>query len=737
MKKLISLITTLALLLCCVPAGGLAAGKTFTLMVYMCGTDLESDAGMATADLYEMVRSGVKERGNLNVVVQTGGTRRWQTAGLTNRKVERWLLSENGIRLMDSVGSANMGSADTLYNFVDFALDQCPADRYGLILWDHGAGASGGVCNDEISGDCLYMSEIYQALEKASKHDRYKKFSFIGFDACLMGTYEMACTIEPFADYMLGSEELEPGTGWAYASWLPLLARDSGIDMETLGQKITDSFVTETLRQDPSEYATLAMLDLRQMPALRRAVEAMGESLTGEIKNGNFTGISRVRQNVRSFGETFDYASDMIDMTVFADAYSQYDKSSAKAIKAALKKVVVANRYSPNMSNVSGMSVLVPYATKRESSTYMPHYDPQSASPLYTGFVSTMLDQMNSHSFGFTSASVQQQSIQQAQVDWFSQYCGDSQSYYDSSDSWLSSSYDSSDDFSLDGFLNALFGVGGDCNSYFDESGSASLWGDYDDEADMSFIDNEQVTGSIFEGLWSTEPAPQQSTVTVQTESGAVSLDNPFANVGGEYAYTVTLSQEEMQYLAKAEANLMMDISDADGDFYVELGYVDDVLVDWDQGKIYGLFDGTWPYLDGQMVCMYNQVSNDKYIRALIPAKVNDVEQYLLVVFDESHPKGYVIGYNEGYTASGSPARGYNKLVEGDIVTPQYELIYWDADGEQQSEPFDGDPIEAGEDGYIAFGYQSVEEDVDYAYGFCLNDIFGDYQFTDFVTLSF
>ena len=736
MKKLVALTLALSLLLACVPAGGLAAGKTFTLMVYMCGTDLESDGGMASADLYEMVQSGVKADGNLTVLVQTGGTKDWQTSGLSNRKVERWLLSEQGIQLVDSVGSADMGDANTLYDFLQFGLDNCAADRYGLILWDHGAGASGGVCNDEMSEDCLYMSEIYDSLNKASKHDNFSKFAFIGFDACLMATYEMACTLEPFADYMIGSEELEPGTGWSYTGWLPTLASDPGVDIEKLGKLLVDSFVTDTLKNDPSEYATLAMLDLNNMPALRQAVEDMGAALGGQITAGNLTGISRVRQNVRSFGEAFDYASDMIDMTVFADAYSQYDKASAKAIKAALKDVVVCNRYSSNLSNVSGMSVLVPYATKRYASTYMPYYDQQGISPQYTAFVSAMLEQMSGNSFSFSSASVQQESMQQAQVDWFSQYCGDSQSYYDCSDEWLSSCDEGSDSFSLDGFLNALFGSGGDCGSSFEESGSTSLWGDMDDEADTSFIANNQVTGSVFEGLWSTEPAPA-ATVEVQTDNGTVALDNPFAGNDSEYAYTVTLSQEEMQYLAKAEANLMMDVSDDDGDFYVELGYVSDVLIDWDQGKIYGLFDGTWPCLDNQMVCMYNQVSNDKYIRALIPAKINDVEQYLLVVFDESNPKGYVVGYNAGYTDAGTPARGYTKLEQGDVVVPQYDLLYWDAEGEQQTEPFEGDPIEAGEDGYIAFSYQPVEAGADYAYGFCLDDIFGDYQFTDFVTFSY
>ena len=70
-------------------------------------------------------------------------------------------------------------------------------------------------------------------------------------------------------------------------------------------------------------------------------------------------------------------------------------------------------------------------------------------------------------------------------------------------------------------------------------------------------------------------------------------------------------------------------------------------------------------------------------------------------------------------------------------MIPQYELIYWDENDEQMSEPFEGDPITVGANGAIDFGYDDVETEADYVYGFCLNDVFGGYQFTDFITLSF
>ena len=181
----------------------------------------------------------------------------------------------------------------------------------------------------------------------------------------------------------------------------------------------------------------------------------------------------------------------------------------------------------------------------------------------------------------------------------------------------------------------------------------------------------------------------------------------------------------------------MLDVSDPDFECYVELGYVQDVITDWNNGKIYGLFDGTWATLDGQMVCMYDQIANENYIRSLIPVTVNGRDTYLLVIFDESTPGGRVAGYTDGYTEAGLPARQVWDLKKGDVVIPQYSLIYWDDDDEQQEEPFEGDPITVGQDGGIPFAIDAVETDADYVYGFCLTDIYGDSVFTDFTLISF
>ena len=743
MKRMLALLLTVTVLMALAPATSLAADTTFTLMVYMCGTDLESDGGLATADLNEMIASKIPAHGNLIVYVQTGGTRTWSNSVMTNKIGERWTLDKDGLTQVDSLGKVDMGKGETFQQFLQYGFENFAADRYGLILWDHGAGATDGVCYDEISGDSLNMAEIYSALNNAAREPAFHKFSFVGFDACLMANYEMAVHLEPYADYMIASEETEPGDGWNYKSWLPLLVKNSDADIATVGAKIVDSFV-QSVDSSYGDFGTLSVADLSKLDALRAAVETMGESLKGEIDGGNFSSISRLRQNVRSFGETSDAASDMIDLGVFASLYERYSSTGAAALRAALDDVVVYSKHTSNLTDITGLAVLVPYSTRDTASTYLAAYDTQNLMPNYTAFVKSMLDNMGAGSYSFSQTSVTQQSVQDATVDWFSQYSTDTQSYYDAYQGlWSGMTSDTStqepsgstgdtgtSEFSLDNFLNTLFG---DSTETFNASATDvyDLWGD------TSSTSGSTVNSATFGDLWGTQTDTQPATVDITSGDQTYTVDNPFANAQGDSAYSVTLSEEDMQYLASADACLMMDISEEDFPCYLDLGYTQDVIVDWNQGKLYGLFDGTWPTLDGQMVCIYDQVANESFIRSLIPVLLNGNETYLLVVFDETNPGGIVVGETEGYTESGQPARGYEKLKEGDIVIPQYDLLYWDENDELCTEPYEGDPITVGADGYIAFGYDDVLPDFDYAYGFCLNDVFGDYQYTDFITLSY
>ena len=107
-----------------------------TIMLYMCGTDLESRSRMATSDLQEMVSANISD--NVNLIVYTGGCSKWNNNIVSSRTNQIYQVKEGGlISLNDNVGALPMTDPSTLSSFIRFCAKNFPADRNELILWDH------------------------------------------------------------------------------------------------------------------------------------------------------------------------------------------------------------------------------------------------------------------------------------------------------------------------------------------------------------------------------------------------------------------------------------------------------------------------------------------------------------------------------------------------------------------------------------------------------------------------
>ena len=175
-----------------------ARQDTFTLLVYMCGADLESDAAHASGDLRELIEeAGLPAGGGVRVLVETGGSQSWALAGVSGEGNQRHLVTQDGLETVESgLGRRNMGAAETLADFIRYGISHYPADRYGLVLWDHGSGPLLGVCFDPLfDGDSLTLSELSQALSDGLPAG--ERFDLVALDACLMGAVETAAALAP------------------------------------------------------------------------------------------------------------------------------------------------------------------------------------------------------------------------------------------------------------------------------------------------------------------------------------------------------------------------------------------------------------------------------------------------------------------------------------------------------------------------------------------------------------
>ena len=324
-----------------------------TILLYLCGTDLESRSKMATADLQEMLGADISDK--VNLIVYTGGCRQWQNNVLSSRTNQIWQVKDDGlVCLDDDAGSVAMVKPDTLSDFIRYGAKKFPANRMALIFWDHGGGSVSGYGYDEkfASSGSMDLAEIDQALT-----DGGVKFDFVGFDACLMATAETALMLADHADYLIASEETEPGIGWYYTDWLTKLSRNTSMPTVELGREIIDDFVDTCARQCRGQATTLSIVDLAEAEAtIPEALSAFSQDTCDLIRQKEYAKVSNARSGSREFG-----ASSRIDQVDLAHLARNMGTAEGKALAEAIKGAVKYNRTSSNMTNAYGLSIYFPF----------------------------------------------------------------------------------------------------------------------------------------------------------------------------------------------------------------------------------------------------------------------------------------------------------------------------------------------------------------------------------------
>lgn len=228
-----------------------AGNADYTVMVYMIGSNLESgdfydnfgyyagDGGYATMDLNQMAEADIGD--NVNVILQTGGTDYWDNDyGMEENKVQRFELKDHTYQEVDDLGDFCMCHEDVLEDFLIWGRDNYPADKYIMIFWDHGCGyttASFGYDTNADEDDTMQIDAISLAMKNSGIH-----FDLTVFNACLMGSVELAHALSPYSDYMIASEESIYTFGYYYTDWMTELSANPDISVIDLSKLIIDDF---------------------------------------------------------------------------------------------------------------------------------------------------------------------------------------------------------------------------------------------------------------------------------------------------------------------------------------------------------------------------------------------------------------------------------------------------------------------------------------------------------------
>jgi len=335
-------------------------------------------------------------------------------------------VTEDGLELVDdSLGMQNMADSATLTDFIQYCSSNYAADHYGLVLWDHGGGVVGGYGYDEnFGGDSMSLTEMSRALGDASVH-----LDMLGFDACLMANFETCLMAAPYADYLIASEEPEPGCGWYYTDWIGKLSENCGIPPKRYGRQIIDDYITESGWDSPSMYSTLGMFDLQQVTQkLLPALSQFSDDAVQQLSAGEYRRISQSRSNTRAVYQSELDHIDLLD-------YAQHSQSeTADQLEQAVSDCVVYYRETENGSGDNGLSILFPYYDLSALDMLEEMYQTLGYDDAYPAFLEQFANVMAGGQIsvsGFSNTQNHAAASEYSGFQWFDADAGYDESYYE------------------------------------------------------------------------------------------------------------------------------------------------------------------------------------------------------------------------------------------------------------------------------------------------------------------
>lgn len=355
----ILLITFSLLSLFACGGGGGGGGPTpvtsnkWTILVYMDG---DNDLDLYTSgDLAEMMKVGSSS--SATVIVQYDGYQ---------KPAKRMKVERGSLTTLQELGEVNMTSTDTIADFVRYGVTTYPADRYMLVMWDHGNGwKSGGMPLPKTTGSLLSDWDSNGVRSSESPNGTVaqgirdglagtgRKLDILGVDACIMATLEAAYEFRDLADFMVASQELVSVQGWDYKALLETVTSTPEISGEALAKEIVRQY---------GVYMSGYGLTNQTLSALRlSSVKAVAEAI-GQLSSVRLAALQDQAQSVaavasmtsaRTGKQEFDLYGDYVDLVDFAQAL----EGVASPVASAVRSMVVANYHGTASPMANGLSI--------------------------------------------------------------------------------------------------------------------------------------------------------------------------------------------------------------------------------------------------------------------------------------------------------------------------------------------------------------------------------------------
>ena len=268
-----------------------------------------------------------------------------------------WYIDENhSTVLLQEMGEINMGLSKTLYDFLDYAKTNYPAERYIVSFYDHGS-AWEGVCWDVTDNrDNLTMDEMQNALTDAGGVD------LVLFSApCLMGALESVYELRECTDVYIGSENFSGYCWWhnTMEEICTALYNNPQITNYRLGEIIIESIWAnkEIWSRWPGSL-TMSAIRTDQIIPLKEAVEAVSQEYLS-----NTDAFRAYMDSV--YDDIFTFAYDYSDVYDFAEKLLTIEvdegrRTMLENVKQCLQNTIIAECHGTSFSNVHGLTIYCP-----------------------------------------------------------------------------------------------------------------------------------------------------------------------------------------------------------------------------------------------------------------------------------------------------------------------------------------------------------------------------------------
>lgn len=385
-KKLLLIILVLIVIIEVCVISLMNSDDSRVVMIYMVGSNLESQSGLATRDLYDLDYNKLSKN-NTKVILIAGGTTSWKNNYIDVNETSIYSLEESGFEKINARTKNNMGSAENLSYFLNYVYDNYKASKYNFIFWNHGGGVDGSEY-DDFTNDHLMLIEMADAFSQSHFKGR-NKLETISFRTCLNSTIEVANIYKKYAKYLVASEEITIGSSADSAlrfindvnsddSPIEFGKKQINVYKDVVSNTCNYSVVNQLQDENYCIKSTYSITDLSKIDDISKNLSAFSYDLNSNLSS-SFKEYSKLRSNMKQYAEDV-IGYDMVDLYNLSEVFNNYSQNGKK-LRDSIDNAIVYNWTNTDFSH--GLSIYFPYNAK----LFLETYDDISTTNNYTNLI--------------------------------------------------------------------------------------------------------------------------------------------------------------------------------------------------------------------------------------------------------------------------------------------------------------------------------------------------------------